>query len=98
MFERRYFGGSAGALAIPNDGIGGSLFASTKLSNTLEPQILWVRNLRDGGGLIRPRLNWTAARNVLVSFGVDIFTGPVNSYFGRYNDRDRVYTEVRLDF
>jgi len=98
MFERRYFGGSAGALAIPNDGIGGSLFASTKLSNTLEPQILWVRNLRDGGGLIRPRLNWTAARNVLVSFGVDIFTGPVNSYFGRYNDRDRVYAEVRLDF
>ena len=30
--------------------------------------------------------------------GVDIFTGPGDGYFGRYNNRDRVYAEVRYDF
>ena len=30
--------------------------------------------------------------------GVDIFNGPVTGFFGRYNDRDRVYAEFRYDF
>jgi hypothetical protein len=29
---------------------------------------------------------------------VDIFTGPSDGYFGRYNNRDRVYSELRYDF
>jgi len=29
---------------------------------------------------------------------VDIFTGPDDGYFGRYNNRDRAYAEVRFDF
>ena len=33
-----------------------------------------------------------------VGFGVDIFTGPADGYFGRYNNRDRVYAELRYDF
>lgn len=98
VFQRHYFGGSADALAIPNDGVGGSIYASTKLTGTVEPQLLWVRNFRDGGGLVRPRIKWSAARNLTLTFGVDVFTGPANSYFGRYNNRDRVYTEARFDF
>lgn len=97
-FQRHYFGGGAGTLAIPNDGFGASIYASTKLTAVLEPQILWIQNFEDGGALIRPRLNWAAARNVSVGVGVDIFTGPANSFFGRYNNRDRLYAEVRLDF
>ena len=97
VFERHYFESSAD-LAIPNSGLGGSIFVSTKLTPSLAPELLWVRNFRDGGGLARPRLNWTASRNTVVSFGVDVFTGPANSYFGRYNNRDRVYAEVRYAF
>jgi hypothetical protein len=33
-----------------------------------------------------------------VGFGVDIFGGPADGYFGRYNNRDRVYAELRYDF
>ena len=97
-FQRHYFGGGAGELAIPNDGVGGSVFLSTKMTAKLEPQILWIHNFKDGGGLVRPRLNWSAAKNILVSVGADVFTGPANTFFGRYNNRDRLYTEVRLDF
>jgi hypothetical protein len=97
-FQRVFFGGDADRLAVRNDGFGASIFVSTKLTATLEPQILWIQNFRHAGSLVRPRLNWSAAKNTTVGFGVDIFSGPADGYFGRYNNRDRVYAELRYDF
>jgi len=97
-FQRVYYDGGGGDIAIKSDGFGASIFLSTKLTSTLEPQILWIQNFKDAGGLVRPRLNWNAAKNSMLSFGFDIFTGPSDGYFGRYNNRDRVYTELRYDF
>ena len=95
---QRIFHGGASDLAVRADGPGVSVLISTKLANNLEPQLLWIQSLKDAGGLIRPRLNWYPEKNTTVGFGVDIFTGPDNGYFGRYNNRDRVYAEVRYDF
>ena len=97
-FQRAFFDGGGGGLLIKSDGFGASVFLSTKVSATVEPQILWIQNFKDAGGLIRPRLNWYFAKNATMGFGVDIFTGPNDGYFGRYNNRDRVYSEVRYDF
>ena len=96
-FQRVFFGGG-GDLLIKGDGFGASVFISTKLTSTLEPQLLWIQNFKDAGGLVRPRLDWTVARNTTLGFGADIFTGPSDGFFGRYNNRDRVYAELRYDF
>jgi hypothetical protein len=48
--------------------------------------------------MIRPRLNWYAARNLVVGLGADIFTGDADGLFGRYDNRDRGYLELRYDF
>src|SRR6185437_7669726 len=63
-FQRYYFGSGSAGIAIPNDGVGASVLVSTKLTPTLTPQILWIRNFRDGGQMIRPRLDWSAASNL----------------------------------
>jgi len=97
-FQRVYFDGGGGDLAIRSDGFGASVLFSTKLTNAFEPQILWIQNFKEGGGLVRPRLNWYPAKNTAVGFGLDIFTGPSDGFFGRYNNRDRLYTELRYDF
>jgi hypothetical protein len=97
-FQRVYFDGDADDLAIKDDGFGASILLSTKLTSAFEPQILWIQNFQDGGGLVRPRLNWYPARNTTVGFGLDIFTGSSDGYFGRYHNRDRLYAEVRYDF
>ncbi len=97
-FQRVYSGGGSGELAIANDGFGMSVFLSTKLNGNVEPQFLWMRNLRDGGSMLRPRVNWNVAPNVLLSLGADIFTGAQDTFFGRYNNRDRLYSEMRYDF
>jgi hypothetical protein len=97
VFQRLYFGGRDDVL-LNTGAFGVSAFASTKLTATIEPQILWVQGIDGGGGMVRPRVNWKADRNLLVAVGADIFTGSSNGFFGRYNNRDRVYTEVRYDF
>jgi len=98
VFQRIFFGGSVADFVVKNEGFGASIFVSTKLSSMLEPQLLWIQSFKDAGGLIRPRLNWSVAKNTTVGFGTDIFTGPSSGFFGRFNNRDRVYVEVRYAF
>ena len=97
VFQRVY-DGSAKSLVVQTGDFGASVQLAAKITAAWEPQILWLQTWGGGGALIRPRLNWYPAKNTLIGFGVDIFTGPDDGFFGRYNNRDRVYTEVRLDF
>ena len=97
-FQRAFFGGGGGGLAVKSDGFGASVFLSTKWTDAFEPQVLWIQSFKDAGGMIRPRVNWYPAKNTALGFGVDIFTGSNDGYFGRYNNRDRAYAELRYDF
>jgi hypothetical protein len=98
LFGRHFTGGGSGEIAIRTEGAGGSVLVSTKLTPAWEPQLMWIQGFDDQGGLIRPRLNWYPAKNTTVGFGADIFTGPQDGLFGRYGNRDRLYTELRYDF
>lgn len=97
-FEQVFVDGSRGDLQIKTDGFGASVLLATKWGASWEPQVLWIQNFKDAGGLIRPRLAWRMAPNARVAFGVDIFTGDSDGFFGRYDNRDRLYTEFRYDF
>jgi hypothetical protein len=97
-FQRALFGGGGSGFVVKSDGFGASVLLSTKLTDAFEPQILWIQSFKDAGGMIRPRLSWYPAKNTALGFGVDIFIGPSDGYFGRYNNRDRAYAELRYDF
>ena len=97
-FERVFIDGGRGDLQIKTDGFGASILLATKWGSSWEPQVLWIQNFKDAGGLIRPRLAWRLAQNARLAFGVDIFTGDSDGFFGRYDNRDRLYTEFRYDF
>jgi hypothetical protein len=98
VFQRHYFDGGEDAVAIKSGDFGVSAFVSAKITNAFEPSILWIQSFGGGGSLVRPRINWYAVKNTTVGFGVDIFTGSNDGYFGRYDNRDRVYAEVRYAF
>ena len=98
-FQRAYFDGGGSDLVDQERRLRGQRLPVDQTDRrAFEPQILWIQSFKDAGGLIRPRLNWYAAKNTTLGFGVDIFTGPSDGYFGRYNNRDRVYSELRYDF
>jgi len=77
---------------------GASVLLRGKLGAKWEPEILWIQSLNRSENLIRPRLTWHPEKNLRAAFGFDIFNGSGNTYFGRFNDRDRVYVELRYDF
>jgi len=97
VFNRTLFGGGESELALKAAGWGGSVLGSVKFG-PYETQVLWIQSFADAGALIRPRVAWTGWKNTTVALGVDVFTGPKDGYFGRYGDRDRIYTELRYDF
>jgi hypothetical protein len=96
-FQRVYFGGSEDPLAIKTGNFGASVLVSGKIAQ-FEPQILYIQTFGGGGGLIRPRVDWRFSQNTRLGLGVDIFTGPSDGFFGRYDNRDRIYSELRHDF
>ncbi|MBK7082383.1 MAG: hypothetical protein IPH55_17205 [Betaproteobacteria bacterium] len=98
VFQRIYLDGGDDAVALKSGSLGVSAFVSAKFGGVWEPQLLWIQTFGGGGGLVRPRLNWTPVTNTSLSAGVDIFTGSSDGYFGRYRNRDRVYVEVRYAF
>jgi hypothetical protein len=95
---QRYIDGGDDDLFVKSGGLGASIFVSYRPDERWELQLLYIQSFADAGGLIRPRVNWYPAQNWAIGFGVDIFTGPDFGYFGRYDNRDRVYTEARFTF
>jgi hypothetical protein len=71
---------------------------SGKIGPKWEPSLQWIQTFGGGGALIRPKLSWLPMANLSVGFGVDIFNGDRNGLFGRYANKDRVYTELRYSF
>lgn len=69
-----------------------------EMARGFEPQILVIQSLERNESLIRPRLTWKPEKNWRLALGADIFTGPARGYFGRYDNRDRVYVEARYTF
>jgi hypothetical protein len=77
---------------------GYSLLLHGKLAPDLEAEVLWVASLDRNDWMLRPKLNWNFQKNWRLVLGVDAFHGPAMGLFGRYNARDRVYSELRRSF
>lgn len=77
---------------------GYTIFLSNKLTERVEAQVLWISSLNRTDWLLRPRVNWNFETNWRFSVGADVFHGPPVGLFGRFNNRDRVYAELRYTF
>ena len=98
VFQRHYFNGGRDAVALDTGSFGASVLVSAKVTPTIEPSLQWIQGFGGAGAMIRPRVNWYAARNLVLGVGADIFNGDADGLFGRYDNRDRGYLEVRYDF
>ncbi|MDD3352531.1 DUF1302 family protein [Zoogloea sp.] len=77
---------------------GVSLLLATRLTKGWEAEALLVSMLQRTDYMFRPKVTWTASRSWRLTFGVDVFGGEQVGLFGRYDDRDRIYTEARWSF
>jgi len=53
-------------------------------------EVLWLQNLNEGDGLIRPKVTYELVSNVNLWAGVDLFYGSHKGFFGQFDGQDRV--------
>jgi AMIN domain len=75
-----------------------SFLLSRQLTSTLTPEILFVTSVNRSDWMIRPKVTWVFTKNWRLVGGADFFGGSPNGYFGRYDDKDRAYVELRYSF
>lgn len=77
---------------------GYSILLNTKFLSNWEAQALFISSANRPDWLFRPKLTWNFERNWRVLLGADVFKGPQLGMFGRYDQQDRVYSELRYSF
>lgn len=77
---------------------GASLLLSHGFSNRWQAEALLVHSLNRRDWMFRPKAIWNFQPNWKVTFGLDVFGGPTTGLFGRYDQCDRGYVELRHDF
>ena len=97
VFQRQFFGYNQDIIPDKHEN-GYSLLFNTKFFNNWEAQALLISSINRTDWLFRPRLTWNFERNWRLLVGADVFKGPPLGMFGRYDQQDRVYSEVRYSF
>lgn len=99
QFFQRWFPNHNAGIVPDKFESGISLLLSTQaLHPRLEPKLLLVRSLNRDDWSAQFKLTWKLDGNWRLAAGVDIFEGPATGLFGAFDNKDRVYTEVRYSF
>jgi len=69
-----------------------------EIGSSLELEFLGATSLNRRDYLLRPKATWKFAPEWRAVAGVDVFHGPDGGLFGRFDDRDRAYVELRRWF
>lgn len=77
---------------------GGSLYFTYAWTSAIETQLLWARSFNRDDGWLSPVVVWKATQNTRIRVGADFYYGPPNGMFGRYDDRDRAFAELRYSY
>lgn len=68
-----------------------TVLARRQLRNeTLTLETIWIQNVNDGDGLVRPRIEYELRDDLQVWLGADVFYGKSAGVFGEFDEDDRV--------
>lgn len=97
LFQRIFYDHDARIIPEKREN-GYSLYLNKKLGSKWEAQATFISSLNRSDWLFRPRVQWNFEKNWRLLAGFDIFKGPPLGMFGQYDNRDRLYSEVRYSF
>ncbi len=97
IFQRHFFDHDSDLMYDKSEN-GYSILLNSKLFSNWEAQALFIASTNRTDWLFRPRLTWNFERNWRWLIGADIFKGPELGMFGRYDQQDRIYSEIRYSF
>lgn len=77
---------------------GYSVLINGKPAPRFEAEVLWIASLDRNDWLARPKVIWNFEKNWRLVLGADVFHGPPTGLFGRFANRDRLYSEIKYSF
>ena len=96
-YGRTFFGHDDG-LAWDRNEQGVTLRVNHAFTDRLEAEVLVVSGLNRDDHMIRPKVVWQMTPSWRSTAGLDIFGGERSGVFGRFDEKDRAYVELRHDF
>ena len=60
------------------------------LNETVTAEVLWLHNLNEDDGLVRPKISYEWKSNIKVWLGADVFYGTETGLFGQFDQNDRL--------
>jgi hypothetical protein len=97
LFNRTFFDHDPDIVPDRNEA-GFSVLVNHRFGDRFQAEVLYISSVNRTDWMARPRVIWDFQRNWQLIAGADIFGGPQLGLFGQYDNRDRVYTEVRYNF
>lgn len=75
-----------------------SLYSKIEMNSTWEAELTLISQLNRSDWMARPRVTWFFSRDWYAEFGADIFGGHEAGIFGRFDNSNRIYTNLRYSF
>lgn len=85
-------------MGFDDDEFGATVLVNYALNSRVELEILALAGLNREDYLLRPKIAWRFARDWRLQAGADVFGGSEIGLFGPYDNRDRVYLELKRWF
>jgi hypothetical protein len=72
---------------------------TTKLFRAkLIPEMVFVVGLEKGDTEVSPRIAYNITPSITLTWGADIFSGPLDTLYGEFNNSDRIFMNTRWSF
>ena len=65
------------------------------LDGDLTLDVIWLTNVNQADGLLRPKVSYQVTDELDVWLGLDVFYGDDDGVFGQFDDQDRIVTGVK---
>jgi len=76
-----------------------SLRIQANLKNeTLKPELLATFSPTDESWMARPKVAYNYTDTITLTAGADLFAGPERSFFGQFDDNDRITASIKYSF
>ena len=97
LFGRRHFSYDP-LTGVDANETGYSMLVNRSFGDSLEAEVLYVATFNRGDYMVRPKVVWQMDPVWRLQGGVDMFGGKRTGLFGRFDDSDRAYVELRRSF
>lgn len=98
LFVRHVTGWTADILEDQSSGFVSFRVATDYMNEKLKPEVIGLYSWSDQSWMVRPKVSYEFTDSIKATAGVDLFGGNAATFFGQFDENDRIYSELEYTF